>query len=126
MKKDIVVVGGYGHVGGQICRLLADKYPGDVYAAGRSQARAEQFCRSTGGTVKPLTLALGEPINEQLLQRVKLVVMCLDQQDPSFVRMCLQNGIHYVDVSASGSFLTQLETLGTAGEELKATSVLSG
>lgn len=125
MKQDIVVIGGYGHVGAQICRILGDKYPGDVYAAGRSLERAKQFCSTTGGKVKPLRIALGEPVNKHLLHRVKLVVMCLDQQDTSFVKACLESGTHYVDVSANGPFFTQLEMLGRSGEELKATAVLS-
>ncbi|AJS60446.1 saccharopine dehydrogenase family protein [Paenibacillus sp. IHBB 10380] len=125
MKQDIVVIGGYGHVGAQICRILGDKYPGDVYAAGRSLERAEQLCSATGGKVKPLRMALGEPVNKHLLQRVKLVVMCLDQQDTSFVKACLESGTHYVDVSANGPFFKQLEALDRSGAGQKATAVLS-
>lgn len=33
-KEDIVVVGGYGHVGRTICEILEKKYPGKVFAAG--------------------------------------------------------------------------------------------
>jgi nucleoside-diphosphate-sugar epimerase len=36
MRTDIVVIGGYGHVGAQICMLLSDRFPGAVYAAGRN------------------------------------------------------------------------------------------
>jgi len=60
MKNDIVVVGGYGHVGKMICRDLGELYPGKVYAAGRSFSRAEQFSRSTNGKVRPLELNIKE------------------------------------------------------------------
>lgn len=33
MKDNIVVVGGYGHVGKMICKELGDLHPGKVYAA---------------------------------------------------------------------------------------------
>lgn len=49
MRTEIVVIGGYGHVGGQICTLLSEKFPQAVYAAGRNFKRAEQFSKSTGG-----------------------------------------------------------------------------
>ncbi|GGF68676.1 hypothetical protein GCM10010912_12170 [Paenibacillus albidus] len=125
MKKDIIVIGGYGHVGGQICKLLAARYPGNVFAAGRSLERAEQFCASTGGKVRPLQLNLGDPFPAERLERVKLVVMCLDQENPSFVITCLNSGTHYVDVSANGAFLTQLEALNTTESGLKGSAVIS-
>ncbi|MCW1836819.1 hypothetical protein OLZ11_10010 [Bacillus xiamenensis] len=36
MKSKIMVIGGYGHVGQQICLQLSEQYPGQVFAAGRS------------------------------------------------------------------------------------------
>ncbi|WP_342481694.1 saccharopine dehydrogenase NADP-binding domain-containing protein [Paenibacillus sp. FSL L8-0340] len=125
MKTDIVVVGGYGHVGAEICRLLGEQHPGVVYAAGRSLERAEQFCRTSGGKVKPLRLSVGEAIDEELLKRTKLVVMCLDQQDTSFAEACLRSGTHYVDVSANGEYFRLLQSLGDTAAGLKGTAVLS-
>ncbi|WNS45992.1 saccharopine dehydrogenase NADP-binding domain-containing protein [Paenibacillus sp. MMS20-IR301] len=125
MKTDIVVIGGYGHVGSQICRLLGAEHPGKVYAAGRNLQRAESFSRSTGGQVKPLRLAAEEPLSQQLLERTKLVVMCLDQQDTRLAAACLQSGTHYVDVSASGEFLQQVQLLAPVKNHLRAAAVLS-
>ncbi|WP_313894068.1 saccharopine dehydrogenase NADP-binding domain-containing protein [Psychrobacillus sp.] len=123
MKKDIVVVGGYGHVGGQICRTLAEKFPGDIYAAGRSLDRAEQFCQSTYGKVKPLEL-IATSINDwNCLDQTRLVIMCIDQEDTAFARKCMESGIHYVDISANGSFLKKLEQL--RNESNIATGVMS-
>lgn len=125
MKTDIIVIGGYGHVGSQICRLLGGKHPGKVYAAGRNLKRAEEFSRSTGGYVKPLRLAAEEPLDQRLLERVKLVVMCLDQQDTRLAEACLQSGTHYVDVSASGEFLSKLQKLDPVKNGLQAAALLS-
>ncbi|UQZ36174.1 saccharopine dehydrogenase [Paenibacillus sp. PK3_47] len=124
MKTDIVVVGGYGHVGSQICTLLGEQYPGRVFAAGRSLERAEQFSRATGGRVLPMQLTAGEA-DMAFLQQTKLVVMCLDQQDTSFAEACLQSGTHYVDITANGAFLTQLQRLGDNGYKLPGTALLS-
>jgi saccharopine dehydrogenase (NAD+, L-lysine-forming) len=125
MRKEIIVIGGYGHVGSQICTLLSESYPGDVYAAGRNLERAQQFSRSTGGKVKPLRLDLTQKPDTRLLQRAKIVVMCMDQQDTSFAEACLKNGVHYVDVSANGAFLTRLETLAPPTGQGSGTAVLS-
>jgi saccharopine dehydrogenase-like NADP-dependent oxidoreductase len=125
MKTDIVVIGGYGHVGSQICRLIGEKHPGKVYAAGRNLKRAEEFCRSTGGQVKPLRLSADEPLDQELLDRVRLVVMCLDQKDTRLAEACLQSGTHYVDVSANGDFLKKLQHLNTGEHGIRAVALLS-
>lgn len=125
MKTDIIVVGGYGHVGGKICNQLAIHYPGNVYAAGRSLARAEQFCQSGGGKVKPLRISVEEPLKEQQLERVKLVVMCLDQMDTAFAEACLLAGADYVDVSANGAFFAAMEQLNKSVNDQQGTAVLS-
>jgi saccharopine dehydrogenase (NAD+, L-lysine-forming) len=125
LRTDIVVVGGYGHVGGSISAQLAEKFPGRVVAAGRSLERAEQFCLSHGGAIRPLRISADERPDMALLAEARLVVMCLDQTNTAFAEACLRAGIHYVDVSANGSFLTALEELNRQEEGPRATAVLS-
>lgn len=125
MKDHIVVVGGYGHVGQMICRELSELYPGKVYTAGRSFERAERFSRATGGKVRPMALNVREEPGPGLLDRVKLVVMCLDQTHTRFVRACFDQGVHYVDISADYSFLSRVEELNGAAAAGGATAVLS-
>lgn len=125
MRDQIIVIGGYGHTGQMICRSLGAAYPGKVFAAGRSLERAEQFCATTDGQVLPLQLDIRSNWNPELIQNVRLVVMCMDQNDTAFVRACLSMGIHYVDISASGTFLSQVEALHPIAVSQGATAVLS-
>lgn len=125
MKEKIIVVGGYGHVGRTICKELGGKYPGLVYAAGRNRERAEQFSQLTQGRIKPLQLDIFEPVDPHILAQAKLVIMCLDQSDPTFVRTCFRSGTHYVDVSAKGSFLAQVEQCELEAKDNRVTAVLS-
>ncbi|MDR6226088.1 saccharopine dehydrogenase family protein [Desmospora profundinema] len=125
MKEHIVVVGGYGHVGQTICKELGEFVPGKVFAAGRNRERAEQFSRATGGMVRPLSLNITETVDPSVLDSVKLVVMCVDQTDPSFVRSCMEKGVHYVDISANHSFLSRVERLHKEASASRATAVLS-
>ncbi|WP_247740988.1 saccharopine dehydrogenase NADP-binding domain-containing protein [Cohnella sp. LGH] len=126
MDKDrIVVAGGYGAVGSIVCRELGYRFPGKVYAAGRSLERAEQLSRETEGRVLPMQLDISRPVDPKLLEGVKLVVMCLDQKDVSFVRICLLSGAHYIDVSANISFQAQVEALQKEAERGGATAVMN-
>lgn len=125
LKRDIVVIGGYGHVGGAICNALSELYQGRIYAAGRSKEKAERFCANTGGHVKPLQLNVGNVIDMEWLSSVKLVVMCLDQSDTAFAAACLRSGTHYIDVSANGTFLLEMEKLNDVASVSGATAVIS-
>lgn len=125
MKDQIIIVGGYGQVGQAISRILGERFPGKVYAAGRNLQRAQQFCQSTGGRVKPLHLDVRVPPSPNLLQQARLVVMCLDQTDTRFVQFCLEKGTHYIDVSADYSFLAQIEKHHPIALSGGATAVLS-
>lgn len=124
-KEDIVVVGGYGHVGRTICEILEKKYSGKVFAAGRSLEKAERFSQSTYGRIKPLQLDINKPIPPHLLDQVKLIIMCLDQTNTDFVKACFRSGTYYVDVSASGPFLSQIEALYEEAARHGSSAVLS-
>ncbi|WP_339315166.1 saccharopine dehydrogenase NADP-binding domain-containing protein [Paenibacillus sp. FSL R10-2734] len=124
-KEDIIVVGGYGHVGRTICEILEKKYTGKVFAAGRSLEKAEIFRQSTHGKIKPLQLDINKPLASDLLDRVKLVIMCLDQTDTNLVKACFRSGTHYVDVSANGLFLSKIEAYREEAEQHGACAILS-
>ena len=51
--------------------------------------------------------------------------MCIDQSNTKFVEACLLRGIHYVDISASYKFLSQVELLSQLAIENKSSVVLS-
>ncbi|PYI53810.1 saccharopine dehydrogenase family protein [Paenibacillus flagellatus] len=126
MKDIIVVVGGYGQAGCVVCRLLGRRFPGRVYAAGRSLAKAAAFASSTDGDVLPLQMDVRDGSSVGLPEGTGLVVMCLDQDDTSFVARCLELGVHYVDISASAGFLARVRKLGGEGKgRPRSTAVLS-
>ena len=126
MNDKLLIVGGYGQVGRVISTMLGKKFPGRVIAAGRDYREAQAFSAATGEIILPLALdihATSETV--ELLQGVKLVVMCVEQPDVRFVRSCLQRGIHYVDISASYDWLSQIESMRSIAKQGSATTVLS-
>ncbi|SMO71932.1 saccharopine dehydrogenase family protein [Melghirimyces algeriensis] len=125
MKDQILVVGGYGHVGRLICEQLGKRYPGKVIAAGRRLSQAEEFCKTTNGRVIPRELDTTKPLPSDLLDKVKLVVMCLDQRNLDFVQACFANRVDYIDISANASFLSRVETLEAEAIKNETTAVLS-
>jgi saccharopine dehydrogenase-like NADP-dependent oxidoreductase len=113
MNDKLLIVGGYGQVG-------------RVIVAGRNYHEAEAFSAATGGNVLPLALNVhGGSANADVLQGVKVVVMCVELPDAEFVENCLRLGVHYVDISASYEWLSQIESLQADAKEGGATAVLS-
>jgi saccharopine dehydrogenase (NAD+, L-lysine forming) len=57
MKPEkILIIGGYGHVGRTISIEFANRFPGQVIAAGRNIQKAESFSQETEGKALPLSL----------------------------------------------------------------------
>ncbi|ASR48458.1 saccharopine dehydrogenase [Paenibacillus kribbensis] len=124
-KDNIIIIGGYGHVGKIICIELSKWFPGKVFAAGRSLERATEFSQQTAGKVQPMQLNIHEPIAPSILEQVKVVIMCLDQENTALVRACLQHGAHYMDITANGAFLHQVEQCHQEARAYQTTALLS-
>jgi saccharopine dehydrogenase (NAD+, L-lysine-forming) len=126
MGGKILVIGGYGNVGRLIAIELADRFPGQVIAAGRNYRKSQELAQATGMKILPMELdvfCIGE--NYTLPDDIRIVVMCLDLPDAVFVKYCLQRGIHYVDISASYELLSQIELLDADAKKHNATALLS-
>ncbi|MBB1254190.1 saccharopine dehydrogenase NADP-binding domain-containing protein, partial [Streptomyces sp. OF3] len=115
-----LVVGGYGAVGATVTAALSQWFPGRVLPAGRDPLRA----RRAGG----VTLDVNDP---DALRRVlddtraTLVVLCVEPPDESTARICLERGVHLVDVNATPRLLLRTERLHDVARASGATAALS-
>jgi saccharopine dehydrogenase-like NADP-dependent oxidoreductase len=126
MKGNILVVGGYGAVGRVVATRLAERYPGQVIAAGRNYDKANELSKATNGKILALALDIFTAHETpEILDDVALVIMCIDLPDTRFVEMCMQNGVDYIDVSASYEYLAQVEALHEVAQVGGGTAVLS-
>jgi saccharopine dehydrogenase (NAD+, L-lysine forming) len=126
MNKKILIIGGYGNVGRIIASELAKRFPDQVIVAGRDYQKAKDFSLELGQQVIPMAFDVSHiSANEKLLDDVGIVMMCLDLESIEFVRLFIQRGIHYIDISASYSILSQIEMLNKEAELARATVVLS-
>jgi saccharopine dehydrogenase (NAD+, L-lysine forming) len=126
MNKKILIIGGYGNVGRIIATELGKQFPKQVIVAGRNHQKAKEFSLELGQQVIPMAINISRiSANEELLDDVGIVVMCLDLANIEFVRLCIRRGIHYIDISASYSILSQIEMLNKEAEVARSTVVLS-
>ena len=125
MKDNILVIGGYGQVGRNVCLELAKAVPGRVVAAGRDLEKARAFAETTDGAVQAREVDISRDTGEDIFDDLKLVVVCVPQEGSAFVESCLNTGTHYVDISELYSFLSTVEPLDDLAESRGATALLS-
>lgn len=107
-EGDIVIAGGYGHVGREIARHLAPLHPGRVILGGRNEEKARGTADRIGFGCRGIRLDTAEG---EAPPDAATVIMCLDQFDPSFASDCLLRGMGYIDISADNRILEMIEAL---------------
>ncbi|GBQ02303.1 saccharopine dehydrogenase [Streptomyces spongiicola] len=108
-------------MGSTVTRTLAEWFPGQVIPAGRDGERA----RRLGGVRMDVGDLAGfaEVLDE--LRDVGVVVMCVEPEDAGIARICLERGIHLVDVNATHRLLEDVTKLHGRATAAGAAAVLS-
>ncbi|MFF3347020.1 saccharopine dehydrogenase [Streptomyces sp. NPDC002779] len=117
----VLVIGGYGAVGAAVTSRLAEWFPGRVVPAGRDEVRA----RRLGGVAVDVGDLTGFRRALDKLGDVRAVVLCVEPEDASLARVCLDRGIHLVDVGASRDLLDAVADCDGLAAASGATAVLS-
>ncbi len=87
--------------------------------------KAKQFCTQLNNMATPIQLDVTKKIERHQLANIALVIMCLEQENTKFAERCLEEGIKYIDISASYSFLQKLELLNPIAVQHNTTAILS-
>lgn len=100
-EKGVLIVGGYGHVGRLLAAELAPYFPDQVVVAGRNSDRAWALADEIGHGTCGIELDVTDPeaVNKAL-KSIALVVCCIDQEEPHLLRLAVEHGLAYIDISA--------------------------
>ncbi|MFD5557306.1 saccharopine dehydrogenase family protein [Streptomyces sp. NPDC127068] len=117
----ILVPGGYGAVGTAVTATLGQWFPGRVVPGGRSAERARQH----GGVRVDVNDPQGFGAVLDRLGDVSAVVLCVEPPDESVARVCLERGVHLVDIGADARLLRAVTALHDTALDTGASAVLS-
>ncbi|WP_394706010.1 saccharopine dehydrogenase family protein [uncultured Martelella sp.] len=107
---EILIVGGYGHVGSQIAARLQAAATAPVRIAGRDTDRLAAAATRLG--CQSVQLDLGAPDTwPKALDKAGCVVVCVDQTDTGFAAAVLERGLVYLDITADDDFFRRIEHL---------------
>ncbi|WP_444904220.1 saccharopine dehydrogenase NADP-binding domain-containing protein [Microbulbifer sp. CnH-101-E] len=121
----VLIVGGYGQVGRSIAERLAVGFPDRVTVAGRNMDKAKAVAAKIGYGTEGRALDIFGSNDPSVLADVSLVIVCLDQTNTRFVEQCLSLGIHYIDITADYTFLSEVEKLDNLAKQEGAAAILS-
>ena len=117
----VLVLGGYGHFGGRICRALAPDPNIGLVIAGRNLLAAQKFAAqlqpsARGGAVEATALDHTAPDLDARLSalRVGLVVHTCGPyqgQDYHVAQACIRAGVHYIDLADGREFVAGIDAL---------------
>ena len=116
----VLVLGGYGHFGGRICRALKDDVT--LIVAGRNGAQAQKYACVLGAMHEAVAL---DHTASDLAERLRalrvnaLVHTCgpFQGQDYHVARACLDAGAHYIDLADGRAFVAGITVLDAAARE---------
>lgn len=98
----IMVIGGYGQVGGLVSRIVRN-----VIVAGRNIQMAKQFVKENKVEGKARYVDT-QYIKQEDLKDVDCVVMCVESNNSKVLEVCIKNRIHYIDISPSYEILDEI------------------
>ena len=125
MREDILVVGGYGAVGKHVVLELIEAFPDKIIIAGRNLRKAAAFVEQTGYPLRTMQLDIYASSNfDELLKTVHTVIICLGAKNLYFIETCIENGVHYIDISASNEIPNQVKLLESKAIQNEVTCIL--
>ncbi|MFJ8232841.1 saccharopine dehydrogenase family protein [Streptomyces sp. NPDC094448] len=117
----VLVVGGYGAVGSAVTAALDAWFPDRAIPASRNAAKAHRL----DGVRTDIADPDGFARTLDRLPDVTVVVFCAEPPDTTAAGLCLERGIHIVDVGATAHLLDALTGLGPLARRTGAAAVLS-
>lgn len=124
IRPGVMIVGGYGHVGGQIARRLMTAGRYQVCNAGRDEKKANAMANRLG--CKATQLDVRDPQTwSKALAAIETVIVCVDQTDTGFLEHVLKRGLRYIDIAADDRFFRDVEQLAQLARASGGTALLS-
>ena len=119
IKKQVLVVGGYGSVGSAITKLLFESDYLFPIIAGPDKDKAEKLAKQYNCDFKIIDIYDKNSI-EQALKDIDIVICCyidLDNFDTLLPETAIRSGVHYIDISGTNEYNEKIIALNDTAIE---------
>ncbi|KAM3111742.1 saccharopine dehydrogenase family protein [Phormidesmis sp. 146-33] len=129
MTDQVLILGGSGRVGSKVAADLLAHTQAQVTIAGRNLTKGEHKSELLGDRVRFLTVDLADQTTlQKAISAVNVVVHCagpFHYRDATVLRLCIEHGVSYVDVSDHPSFTRKALEYRTQAEAAGVTAVIN-
>lgn len=124
--KKVLIIGGYGHVGQYISQTLSQDPEIQLIISGRRIQLAQILVNKLGNQHQALYIDLSQIQDyRKLVSELDMVIMCIDAPHIQLAKACAQQGVDYLDITASYTYLQQIEQLSSLAKQNGARIILS-
>ncbi|MEE8482212.1 MAG: saccharopine dehydrogenase NADP-binding domain-containing protein [Acidiferrobacterales bacterium] len=123
-RKKIIVLGGYGAVGSQICAAVARIPYVECVIAGRHPRRARRLAKSISASTLCIDINVAEQVERELADAFLVINAAapFQQQQLTVAQFCANTGVHYIDIADDRSYVNNV--LGLSAQAKRSGSVL--
>lgn len=129
MTDQVLILGGSGRIGSKVAADLLLYTQAQITIAGRNLVKGEQKRESLGDRVQFLTVDLNDQeVLRHAIARAQVVVHCagpFHYRDATVLKMCIEQGANYVDVSDHPSFTRKVLDYRADAEAAGITAVIN-
>ena len=128
MKKKIVVLGGYGTLGRQICSMLAKDPAIECVVAGRDAKRGSAFAGSIGAGFRLVDIQQAAALPAVLQGAFAVVDASGPFQGRGYAvpEACFARGVHYADVADAREYVAGFSSLLDGAARAKGSLLVTG
>jgi saccharopine dehydrogenase-like NADP-dependent oxidoreductase len=129
MTGQVLIIGGRGRIGSSVARDIATYTQAQITITSRHPAAGKAVSEQLGSQVQFLALDLAE--QERLRQAIassNLVIHCAGPfhfRDANVLRICIEQGVNYLDVSDHPSFTLKALECRAAAEAAGVTAIIN-
>ncbi|MGA7937974.1 MAG: saccharopine dehydrogenase NADP-binding domain-containing protein [Kovacikia sp.] len=125
----VLILGGSGRIGSSVAADLIKHTQAEITIAGRNFAGGEQVCDRLGPKVQFQVLDLADQAGlKSAISTAKLIIHCagpFHHRDANVLKLCIEAGVNYVDVSDHPSYTRKVMEYRAAAETAGVTAVVN-
>ena len=124
-----LILGGTGRIGGSVAHSVSQLPEVSVTIAGRNRERGQQICQQLGAGSGFISLSLADRQTlKEAIADTDLVIHCAGPflyRDATVLKLCIETGTNYLDVSDSREFTELALSLRPQAQEAGITAVIN-
>jgi saccharopine dehydrogenase-like NADP-dependent oxidoreductase len=129
MTDRVLILGGRGRIGSSVAADLLAHTSAKITITGRTAASNSNWHQRLGDQIEFLVLNLADHANlKQAIAASDLVIHCAGPfryRDDQVLRLCIEHGVNYIDISDDRSFTRKVLKLREAAQAANVTAIVN-